>query len=217
MKVSGKGLVEFMRARADRQRSILYTLKFPDEKERASRGSYYSTAKRNIIAFHRESHPIGWLATQAESIDAKAKTAAKDSEKKRLQSNAKALRHYAQHFGNRQFVVQPTARFGLTIGSVETSVAPELYVSEKGRLQLVKLEFSPQLMAPDVVQLFLRFLAHAAARNGSPVTPTHCFLYHVPTGDVYRSPGIGSRFVKELEAACQTVEDIWDKLKKRAA
>ena len=207
IKISLKGLAKFMTGGAAAQRKILWDFKHPDP-EGSAQARYYKEARDRIAAFHGHQHADGWLSQQAGTIASHALTSA-PAAKVRLQNNARALRAYERHFGDRQFEILPDLSLELTYSGVRVSVQPDLHVRELGREKIIKLEFSKKEPNAKAVKIMAQGLFEAATKAALGLSSTDVLYLDCVRGTAHKGARVGARMGKEIEAACQNIAALW--------
>jgi hypothetical protein len=208
IRISVKGLAKFMTSGPSAQRKILRDFKYPDEDEPSAMRLYYRDATKRIYAFHKNSHDGSWLIQKAKELTDLA-SAHSGRPAARLRHNARALRAYEQFFGSRKFIPQGQLRLSISYGQVSIAVSPDLYVEEKGKLKLVKLEFGKDTPSQGVVKIVSQLLFEAG-RGKVPAFSSSSVLYlDVPRGAEHKGARAGSRAAREIEDACKNIEQLW--------
>jgi hypothetical protein len=207
-----KGLADYMAATPGRQRTILRHHKYPSEDEAAAKTLYYQPARERIVRHHQHGHPVGWLSDQADRLDEQAAASDSDGRARRLRNNAKALRAYAENFGNRKFEILGPVRLGLRYADVRVSAAPDLHVREKGVEKIIKLEFGAEEPDEITVKVISQGLFEAAQREGFAFRAADVLYLDVPRGKTHRGARLGARLSGDIEATCLNISAIWDTL-----
>jgi hypothetical protein len=208
IKLSVKGLADFMTANAARQRRILREHKFPRLDEARAKIVYYREARDHIAAYHRRGHRPEWMAAKADDLLQLA-AADRSVTGQRLRHNARALIHYEAHFARRGFAVQPDLRLSLQLGVVRVSVVPDLHVVEKRKEKIIKLEFGVNPPTRDSVRIISQVMYEAARGHIPHLTNRSILFLDVPRGNEHHGARAGARTLGEIEAACQNIQGIW--------
>jgi hypothetical protein len=206
-----KGLADFMTSNPGRQRTILRHHKYPKEDEAAAPRLYYQPARDRIVRYHRHHHAITWLLAQAESLDEKA-AASSDRAAARLRHNAKALRAYAQNFGERQFEILAPLKLDLHYADVRVSAAPDLHVRENGVDKIIKLDFSAEEQNPAIIKVVSQGLFEAARLGGHEFATRNVLYLDVMRARTHHGARLGARLGGDIEATCLNISAIWDSL-----
>jgi hypothetical protein len=209
IKLSIKGLADFMTASPARQRRILRDYKRLDEDEPTARRLYYKESRDLITAFHRNSHEIGWLSDRAELLKRQAATATPASAI-RLRHNVRAVRLYERNFGSRSFEPLNPVRLNLEFYAVRISVVPDLHILEEGKEKLVKLDFGVKAPEPQLTKIISQATFEAAAGHVRGLTSSSILYLDVARGKEYRGARAGARTMREIEAACLNIAALWD-------
>ena len=144
MRITLKGLAQFMTSRPARQRKILRDFKFPDPEGRA-KALYYAEARRAVHAFHSQDNDVGILVRTSLRLERRA-LEAEAAAARRLRNNVSALTQYATCFAGQRYEVLPNRHLQLEYGPVVVAVAPDLHVLERRREKVVKVEFTKEEM-----------------------------------------------------------------------
>jgi hypothetical protein len=212
IRLTVKGLAKYMTSSPAAQRRVLRDFKYPRGEEAYAMRLYYRDACERIIAFHRKNHDRAWLRTQAEDFGRLAELT-KGSSGTRLRNNGRAMRQYEQHFGDRVFEVLSDLRLEVEFSGVRITATPDLYVRESGKHKAIKLEFSKSTPPPDAVKVVTQCLYEAARRGRVPGLSSSSVLYlDIPRGLEHRGARAGSRMLRDIEAACETISQVWDSI-----
>src|SRR5580692_5369330 len=140
IRLTAKGLAKYMTSGHATQRKILWNYKHPDP-EGAVQAKYYSEARHAIERYHESGNDVSVAVRAVESLHAKAgRTNGRAQD--RIRNNIRALESYIKHFGKRTLDILPTPNLSYVHGQVQVSAFPDLYVSERGRHKIIKLDFS---------------------------------------------------------------------------
>jgi hypothetical protein len=210
IRITLKGLAKFMTATPAQQRKILRDFKYPKE-EGLAQAVYYKEARDFIYSKHKNNRPTSWLVDRAAQIQLLASAAAGNT-KTRLGHNARALQEYAQHFGDRHFDVLGDLDVSLSIAGVRVKINPDLHVREGETEKLIKLEFSNKPPDQQVVRIICQTLYEGAQQGGRVFQPAAVLYLDVPRGEVYRGARTRSRLRGEIDAACQNIAALWDRI-----
>lgn len=208
-KLSLRGLAKYMTAGEHAKRKILREFKYPNEAGAAAMRHYYVPATDAILLHHAGKKGEDWLQQNWSRFEADAAATTKDGERRKLRSNATALRHYAKHFADRKYEKAkrgPTWR--LEFGDVIVSVRPDLHVVEKGTEKVIRLGF-PDLEG-DAVKIMAQGLLEAASRSLG-LGSSQVLYFDVPNGTVAKGRA-GARLRNDIEAACATISTLWDSI-----
>jgi hypothetical protein len=207
IRISLKGLANYMTASPTRQRKILRDFKFPDP-EGSAQAVYYREARDLISAYHAHNHPRGWLLQRVGEL-IKLASLAQGQTAIRLRHNARALREYERHFGRKSYVVLGDIKLELVHANVRVTIFPDLHVREGGQEKIVKLEFGVRPPLPQTVKIIVQAMFDATTKSGLGI-PTSGVLYiDVPRGRIHRGARLGSRMARDVESACLNIAAIW--------
>jgi len=211
IKLSVKGLADFMTANDKKRRKILYDYKHPDDPESKAKILYYQEARDLIHSYHKQASYLGWLEEQSQHLTRRANLADGKTQT-RLRNNARALRQYEANFGSRNFEVLHPKTFKLEFSDVSISTWPDLYVIERGRERLIKLEFSNKEPQQRVIKIITQCMFEASSAASPYVKSADVMFFDVPRGKDYKGARIGARLLGDIKAACETISDIWEKI-----
>jgi hypothetical protein len=79
-------------------------------------------------------------------------------------------------------------------------------------MKIIKLEFSARATNPKVFEIMSQCMFEAARLAGMPVSSKDVLVYDVPRGQVYRGARFGSRTAKDIEAACEVISAVWERI-----
>jgi hypothetical protein len=208
IKLSMRGLAKFMTSSSAGQRKVLRDYKFPDQDEPAAMRLYYKDATDRIQLYHKSPHDRDWLRRKVKDLTELAQLTPGRAGT-RLRHNARALSLYEYHFGGRAFESQGQLRLRLPIGNVLITVTPDLYVLERGKSKVVKLEFSKTRPSEDTVKIISQVMFEAARGHVDDLTSSSIIYLDVPNGVEFRGARAGARTLREIEAACLSIESLW--------
>jgi len=107
-------------------------------------------------------------------------------------------------------------RQSIVVAGVEISIRPELILRKdaRGGSVIGALKFYLPKTAPlnDISGQYLASLMHwylEVEFPGESADPRHCFVYDVPSGEVWAGPRSFSRRRSDVEAACEEIASRW--------
>jgi hypothetical protein len=212
IKLSVKGLAQFMISGAAKQRSILRTQKYPSKQENVAIIVYYGEARRAIEAFHEGDNDPATLVSAVDALS-KKEVASSGQTAVRLNHNIRGIKTYLTHFGSRKFSILSTPKLKYTRNTVTVSAMPDLSVSEAGTPKLIKLDFSEKIPDERVVNIILQVTYEAALLAGLKVKPKDIIYLDVARNQQYVGAKLRSSVKKDLDAACDNIEALWDTIK----
>lgn len=210
IQISLKGLVKFMIGGPANQRNVLKDFKYPDPEGHAQT-VYYREARTVIRNFHRDGNNLDFIERESRNLDVLARQSNKPAIKTRYQHNARAIRQYACHFSDKNYIVLPEVRLGLTFGDVIVTVIPDLHVQEKQKEIIIKLDFSKNALDGEVYKIMSQAMFEAQQIEKMELPSTCVMCLDVPRGVIYKARS-SSRIQKEMEAACANISAIWTKI-----
>ncbi len=205
-----KGLANFMSASLVRRRSVLRDYKYYSQPGPAQ-AIYYGEARNALVEYYQGRHEPPWLFAQAEQFDGLAEQSAGQT-RAMYRNNARGLRLYARHFGDRRYELLEDLELSLTFGDVVVTVRPDLHAMERRRRKLIRLEFSKTPPTETTIHVVTRGLYEAARQAGLDVGPSGGVYLDVPRGQAHTGGPLGARLQREVQAACETIAAIWDNL-----
>lgn len=216
IRISVRGLAKYMTAGPAAQRNVLRDYKFPGDPEPFAMRLYYTEARDCVEAFHRDNNNRPWLRGKSADLAQLASlnigaTAA------RLRNNARALAQYEAIFGERRFTVLPPVRLHLLVGRVRVSIIPDLSVREGSMRKLVRIDFASKETPNEQIKIMCQCMFEAARTTSSTVTTGSILYLDVARGREHRGARIGARVRSDIEAACETIEAVWDSIRPSAS
>jgi hypothetical protein len=214
IKISVSGLAEFMNATSFRQRSLLRDYKFPYTKDgkRKPQIVRYSEARAAIQNYHVSGNDVTVLLEAVEAL--KKKSAANpDKDQSRFSDNIRAIEAYMKYFQNSEFNVLENPRPRYVHGNVQVSTAPDLYVEEDGARKLIKLDFNAKAPREEAVSIILKVMHEAAMAQELGVKPSDVIYLDVSRQQQFTGKKLNKRLKQDIDAACETIEDIWPRVK----
>lgn len=210
-KVSLKGLADFMTASPVRQRKIVREYKYPSQEESRAKTLYYKEARAIIVSFHKRKINRTWLAAKASELETAAGSYSGRS-RTRLLHNARAVRDYNRNFGTMDYDVLNPLVMELQYGDVFVTVVPDLHVRENGVEKIIKLEFTKKEPGDGIVKIFTQALFEAVRGQRILIAAKDVLYEDVGRGKAFKGARMGSRMTNNIEAACNNISDIWDKI-----
>jgi hypothetical protein len=212
IKISIKGLAKFMTASPSAQRRVLHDYKHP-KPEGEAQASYYRDARLFIRQNHERNNPEGWLAARAQELSVRAQSKTGPSAV-RLRHNARALCEYYEFefWGWKPLEILPKRALPLTYGNVLISINPDLDVRDAGIEKVVKLEFSSAPLSGSMIRIMSQAIFEGACVAGLDLGSANILIVETPRKLVHRGARMKSRTARDIEAACQTIADIWSSI-----
>jgi hypothetical protein len=210
-RISFKGLAQFMTASAAKQRTIVKQYKYPAEEEAHAKIIYYRASRDIIKAFHTDNQPIEFLNDHSDRL-LRLSLGNTGATKIRLRNNSRAVMQYGENFGTKEFDVMDDVGYKLEIAGVIIIVSPDLHVMEKGVEKILKLDFDAKEPGTDFIKIMSQCLYEAALRAWHRIATSTALYVDVPRGKMYKGARAGSRTMRNIEASCQTLSDIWDSI-----
>lgn len=211
IKMSIKGLADYMTAEASRQRTILRQYKYPVEDDARAKIIYYREARDRIAAHHRGGQGVAALRARAAELQELANLSGGQT-KARLNHNVRAIRAYIEHFAERDFEILNDLNLNLRYGDVSVNVHPDLHVREGNKEKIIKLEFGIEPPTPRVVKIISQMMFESAQLANLPVTSSGTLYLDVPRGVEHRGARLGARMRNDIEATCENISAIWERV-----
>lgn len=210
IRLSAKGLAKYMTSGPASQRRILWNYKHPDP-EGAVQAKYYAEARLAIQQFHQSGNDPSTALRSLESL--LSKTSRLSARKQdRVRNNIRALESYISHFGRRKLTILAQPNITLIHGEVTVSAFPDLYVKEGSRHRLIKFDFSKEPPNPKMITIILQVTFAAAQRASLPLRPQDVVYLDVTRGGEHNGARLRAHLMKDVEAACQTIQDVWSRI-----
>ena len=209
-RLSIKGLAKFMTSSSLTQRKTLKDFKYPDP-EGSAQAIYYREARDFIRAFHEGSLPLEYLDQRATLLLSLAQQSSKNTAN-RLRNNARAISAYRNNFPNTRYSILPDLRLQFTNSNVRVTAYPDLHVGEVGQEKLLRFEFGSAQLNERAIQILAQGMLIGAVEEGIDVNPRCVIVIDVSRGRMYEAGRVRSRLTRDIEAACQTIADIWPRL-----
>jgi hypothetical protein len=210
IRITAKGLAKYMTSGDASKRKILRDYKFPDP-EGAVQAKYYAEARRVIEQYHDRGNDASIIVSAVDELNTRA---AREQGRKhdRLRNNIRALESYLSNFGKRKLTILSTPDVKFTHGQVLVSAYPDLYVKDGDRHKIIKLDLGKDHPKPEMIRIVLQVTYAAAQAANLPVLPKDVIYVEVERGIQHSGVSKRARLQRDIEAACQTIEDVWPKL-----
>ena len=118
-----------------------------------------------------------------------------------------------KHFQDKKFTVLENPRPKYVHGDVYVSTTPDLYVDENGTRKLIKLDFSAATPKEEVVNIILKVMHEAAMVEELGVKPSDVIYLDVSRQRQFTGKKLNKQLKRDIDAACETIEDIWPRVK----
>lgn len=212
IKLTVKGLAKYMTSSPATQRKTLRDYKFPDP-EGAVQAKYYAEARRAIEQFHSAGNDPAVAAMAVDQLRLKA-TRETGKKRDRIENNIRALEDYLRNFGKTTLEVLSTPELKYSRGQIVVSCFPDLYVKDGNAHKIIKLDFSKQLLKPEAIRVVLQVTFAAAQAAKLSIKPQDVIYVDVVRGARHRGARVRARLMRDVEATCQTIEDIWPNIQR---
>jgi hypothetical protein len=212
IRLSAKGLAKYIAASPSTQRRILQQFKYPTADEPFAMRLYYREATQLLRACIEKQHPSDWVRQRAIDLTASDRDVT-PAAARRLRQNSDALLLFDRHFRKRPVEILPRQRFTLVFHDVAVGVVPDLIIHDSaGVLRVIKLQLGGP-RPPDVtVKVITQCLFEAAVRSGFQIKPTSARYVDLPRNATHSAATAGRRVLRDIEAACETISQIWDSI-----
>lgn len=209
IRLSIRTIADYMAATPSMGRKILQRTKYPDSEEAKASINYYNSAKTAIKAFHLGKMDEDELREMASRLADQAANESLEGRARILASNARVLEAYAETMVDKKFEIlsQKTYRFPTNI--IQINATPDLIVNFRGRKKFIRFDFNAQGWKPEVRRVVLQGIFEAVNKE-EKIKSSDCMLFHVQSGEEYKSPRLGSRIKSDIDATCENIVSIWD-------
>ena len=120
-----------------------------------------------------------------------------------------------KHFSKSPFEVLETPHPKYEHAGIQVSTTPDLYVDEDGERKLIKLDFNQQKPDTEIVDIVLKVTHEAGMTAGLPVKPKNVIYLDVSRQVQYTGAALNKRLKKDIDAACETIADMWPSIKQK--
>jgi hypothetical protein len=214
-RMSVSKLIEYISAGPARQRTILEQQKRPT----SFQAPYYRDATESVCrVLDSRLSPESIEAAGVDARRLRSRQAPSKWEATRIATNAEAIDAFLGAVGE----LQPLADIGeaetlvrgsVTIVGVDVSLRPEcVFTSSSGDLGLLKLYFSKsRRLAEDEGKYIAAMMYEYSGDMGLEGVPVskHTVALDVFAGRVFPAPRNYKRLIKDVEAACANISQIW--------
>lgn len=216
IQISVTGLAKFMRGAAAAQRSLLQSYKFPFDSHGNKRPQIvrYSEARTAIRKYHESGNDLSVLVKAIEDLLRK-EIEHPEKDAARIKDNIRAVNTYMKHFSKNNFTVLENPKPKYIHDEVTVTATPDLYVAEDGRKKLIKLDFNMQKPDEQSVEIILKVMHEAASASELGVLPKDVIYLDVSRQARYAGKQMNKRLLRDIEAACETIADIWPRIRQK--
>src|SRR5262249_39316954 len=127
--------------------------------------------------------------------------------------NIRAITTYMKYFKDSKFAVLETPRPKYSHGDVEVSTSLDLYVQEGDEKKLIKLDLNAAKPHAGDIEIILKVTHEASVLAGLGVTARSVIYLDVLRQEQYTGAKLNPRLKKDIDAACETIADIWPRVK----
>lgn len=214
IRISVTGLAKFMKARPATQRTLLKSYKFTTDKNGNKRPQIvrYSEARAAIKKYHEHNNDVAALLAAVADLQ-KKELANPDKDSSRIRDNIRAIQAYMKHFSKNSFSILDNPKPKYIHGSVEVSASPDLFVDDKGTKKLIKMDFNASPLDAESIKIILKVMHEAALGKDIEIAPKNVIYLDVARNEQYSGEKLNKQLKKDIDAACETIEDIWPKVK----
>ena len=215
IQISVTGLAKFMRASSAAQRTLLRNHKFPFTADGKKRPQivHYSEARTAIRKYHESGNQVSVLVQAIEDL-LKKEIDHPEKDASRIHDNVRAVKTYMAHFAHSKFTILENPKPKYQHGEVVVSATPDLFVDDGGRKKLIKLDFNAVKPDDDVIQIVLKVMHEASVVCGLAVHPKDVVYLDVSRLAQHSGAKLNSRLKRDIDAACDTIADIWPRIQK---
>jgi hypothetical protein len=214
VKISVKSLADYMLASSSRQRTIVRDTKYPKLQDGKPKPQIvrYSEARATIRDYHEAGNDISVLITGIEKLT-KKKNENPDKDASRIDDNIRAIKAYMTYYKNNAFKILTTPKPIYSYEQMDVSATPDLYIEEEGVRKLIKLDFNQTKPKKEAIDIVLKVTHEAAVRGELAVAPKNVVYLDVSRQEQYTGAKLNVRLKKDIDAALQTIQDMWPNLK----
>jgi len=215
IKISVTGLAKFMKSGPASQRTLLKAYKFDTDKNGNKRPQIvrYSEARAAIKKYHESGNDVATLLAAMTALQKKEAAIDPEKDTSRIKDNIRAIEAYMKYFSKNNFIVLENPKPKYTHGGVEVTTSPDLFVDDKGVKKMIKLDFNSTPLDLESIKIILKVMHEAAAAKNLDVEPKNVIYLDVSRNEQHAGAKLNKQLKKDIDAACETIEDIWPKVK----
>lgn len=225
IRIPVRALANFMTSSSLTQRTVLRNNKYPKTIDGHTRPQIvrYSEAKAAIKKYHKSNNDISVLMDALERLSRKAEyilahpvdEQGRPKDGSRLNDNIRALHGYMKFFSANKFTVLSTPNLKYTHGNVDVGASLDLYVKERDKYKLIKIDLSIVTPKKEIIDIILKVTVEAAGSLTMPVLPKDVIYVDVERHVVYNGSKLGKGLKKNIDAACENIESLWPGIKQQ--
>ena len=117
------------------------------------------------------------------------------------------------HFSKNKFVILDNPKPRYSHGEVEVTGVPDLYVDDGGKKCLIRLDFSVVVPQLETINIILKVMHEASLISELGVHHKDVIYLDVSRQKVYPGAKLNKKLKQDIDAACDTIADIWPKIK----
>jgi hypothetical protein len=216
IQISVSGLAKFMRGMPAAQRTLLRNFKFPFDANGNKRPQIvrYSEARAAIRKYHESGNRVTILLEAIENL-LKKEIEHPEKDASRIHDNVRAVKTYMSHFSKNNFTILENPNPKYLHDEVVVTATPDLYVEENGKRKLIKLDFNVHKPDQETVEIILKVMHEASAISKLGVQPRDVVYLDVSRQAQFVGTKMNKRLLRDIDAACETIADIWPKIKQK--
>src|SRR5689334_8773768 len=209
-KLSMKSLAQFMTSGESRRRTILRNSKFPKQAQVII--IQYRDAISAIRDYHENGNDPASLVKSIDKLRKKASGATRQTEA-RINNNIRAIERYVHNFGGNRADSKPVPKMKYVHGTVTISVFPDLLIEQNRERYIIKLDFTTQGATDEQIEIMLQLMYETAPAEELGIPPKNVLYINARSPEPHRGSKIKKNLKKEIDAACENIEAIWEGIK----
>lgn len=205
--LTARAVADFLRASPARQRSILYSQKYPKKDAQKHRTPYYSTPLTAIRNYYRGQHDLSALSAVRNKIQSMGNATKREN-------NERVLRQFQANEAQirRHLDVGTNHRFGSNVATVLVKLSTDVQALERDSSRFIYYHCKGEALAGTLAETTLAVAAWVLEQNDVEAKPGSIEYIDLFTGKVYRLSRRPSHMPHVLTNAAHVIESIWPDL-----
>jgi hypothetical protein len=204
-------LAEFATTYGRRPESILRPYRFNKQGEGFARSSYYQLALKSIREYHQAGNDPEVFERVLSELREQFAKAKLSRDRSKISHNISAIEIYWKIYGQRKFKILPCHRLSYSLGLLEITVKPDLWVEENGVEVLLKIGVAKK--KPSYIDIVLTIIRKAAAASGRKIRARNIIYLDVSSGrELVCGMGL-TRFNRTFLQRANEIARYWAALK----
>ncbi|MBU1936160.1 hypothetical protein KKG05_02075 [bacterium] len=198
------------------RRTILEHCKYPREPEPRAKQWFYHTARQRIRQFFWDAKDINWLVKQAEGLEQEALIETNRRIKVIKRNNARVLHDFTANWKEIEYreYIAPS-RIKIDLEGTMVSIFPDFQLAAAGRPirdRFYFLNYHNEKPDEKLAKSVTTIGYIGLKKVFSNIHYSSVLMFDTSTGEIVPVPRTHKKIIREIEAACKEIANIWDSI-----